>query len=136
MTDRTREATWATLRETAAQVHAAVDRLLAAGDQAAMDRAERALYSVLVDLHREGWTEGPGGAQVVEYGWRLDCATEGCDPPHDDDGQVVAAESRPERAMTINGHATVVVRRRIGPWLSHPPATPDPANPPTPRRLT
>ena len=52
----------------------------------------------------------------TEYGLRVDCVRQGCDPFHDDNGRVVRIT--PESARTtvdpeVDGHAATVVRRRV-----------------------
>lgn len=64
-----------------------------------------------------------------QYGYRVDCAKEGCDPPHADDGRVIVfnllemqsnrglwRDGKPTQSPKFNGHETTLVRRSIGMW--------------------
>lgn len=56
----------------------------------------------------------------VEYGVRIDCAKEGCKPPHSDDNEVKMSRTKTEwrKTTTINGHAAKRVKRTVtyGEW--------------------
>lgn len=58
-------------------------------------------------------------SERVEYGRQLDCAKNGCTPPHSDDGYVSEWDERhfgpPDltRAFVINNHATTWVKRTV-----------------------
>jgi hypothetical protein len=43
----------------------------------------------------------------TEYGHRIDCAKQGCDPPHPDNGHVYPPN------QPVNGHATTTVKHVI-----------------------
>jgi hypothetical protein len=54
----------------------------------------------------------------VQYGRRLDCAMNGCNPPHGDDGTTYAwpetwGEPDVTEPLPINNHAAVWVKRTI-----------------------
>jgi hypothetical protein len=58
----------------------------------------------------------------TEYGHRIDCAKQGCDPPHPDNGHVYPAFAATGRLWTaarkppnqpVNGHATTTVKHVI-----------------------
>ena len=49
----------------------------------------------------------------TQWGIRLDCAKQGCDPKHADDGHVVRTGPEPHPDSTINNHACVVVTRTV-----------------------
>ena len=53
----------------------------------------------------------------VEWALRLDCAKEGCDPPHSDNGLIAFKGPDKPRRRTINNHAATLVSRRILPWV-------------------
>lgn len=53
----------------------------------------------------------------IEYGLRLDCAKQGCDPPHEDNGRVFFVGAQPfEDEPEVNGHAATWVKRMITAW--------------------
>jgi hypothetical protein len=63
----------------------------------------------------------------IEWGLRLDCTKNGCEPPHSDDGRVFphnqgmgTPTTRPKKAYPINSHATTIVTRTIveTPWVT------------------
>lgn len=60
----------------------------------------------------------------VEYSYRIDCAANGCDPVHANDGELVGSiratlEDVPRR---VNSHAVTPVERVVGAWkpVNHP----------------
>lgn len=47
----------------------------------------------------------------TEYGLRVNCVLNGCEPPHEDDGDILPrGDVRPMTAR-VNGHAVTVVKR-------------------------
>lgn len=62
----------------------------------------------------------PAAEYVVEWGLRLDCEKQGCDPPHRDNGRVTdVSRTRPDHDLVINNHAATLVSRSIRylPWV-------------------
>jgi hypothetical protein len=55
----------------------------------------------------------------IEWGLRLDCSLQGCDPPHGDNGRVITFEDEvpaPDGGpigFSINNHAAVRVSRKV-----------------------
>lgn len=61
-----------------------------------------------------------------EYGLRIDCARNGCEEPHGDDGYVLPRGIESEAIERVNGHAVTFVVRSVtrSPWrdlVSNPP---------------
>lgn len=52
----------------------------------------------------------------VEYALRIDCAKNGCDPKHGDDGTIIPLGADEGGTTTINGHACVRLSRVIPAW--------------------
>ena len=62
----------------------------------------------------------PSVGERTEWARRLDCAKQGCNPPHGDDGELSSADG-PMDHPTINGHAATLVYRVVvlPPWQEH-----------------
>ncbi|TIC78792.1 hypothetical protein [Nocardioides sp. GY 10127] len=49
----------------------------------------------------------------VEYGLRIDCALQGCDEPHFDNGDVLRRRYERPTTTSVNGHAVTLVQRTV-----------------------
>lgn len=49
---------------------------------------------------------------LVEWGLRVNCEKQGCDPKHADDGEVTPRPEKPT-TRTVNGHAADLVQRTV-----------------------
>lgn len=62
----------------------------------------------------------------MDYGVRIDCARNGCEKPHGDDGMVLPRGDQEPVIESVNGHAVTAVVRTVtySTWrdvLSNPP---------------
>jgi len=70
-----------------------------------------------------GWTDCPDpyhGRGKWEYGQKIDCDAEGCNPPHVDRDMIIPSLSQSHER--INGHLIKQVRRWVSSWQDDPKA--------------
>lgn len=72
-----------------------------------------------VDLDAPRPARQPVERVEIQLAHRIDCAKNGCEQPHSDDGQVIRWPDETRRHdIHINGHVATAVERRVtyGPW--------------------